>query len=316
MLSKMLKKIDKAGVMEVMYKCMNKDVGGRLYAVGVSLQTTSKLVRAIISAPSWDFDIVNAYPVLLKNLCKKIGIPCETVENYVENRDDWFATGVTKLDVIKILFGSKEPSLSRQLKALQKEVEGIMDVFVTLYPELHKAVKKLKPRVGEDKLECTLMSYILQGEEMKVMSKVLSKMKLVFPNLPIQAYIYDGFMVRKTGGVNPEEVLAKINSWVEGDDVTFCLKPFECPTSFTPLRKEELEIDENDWHAFEAMHFMLPKFLRMNKGSKMVFDERTGLWEENNAGPFYLLATRAHPDDNYGSSIRCMKAMWELMICS
>ena len=315
LLAKMLKKLNKDNVMEVTYKCVNKDVGGRLYAAGgVSLQTTRKLTRAIISEPSWDFDIVNAYPQLLVNKCKQIGLPCETVQNYVDNRDGWFATGVTKLDVIKTLFGSKEPSRFHQIQALQKEVEDITDVFTTMYPDLHKAVKKLKPRVGEDKLERTLMSYILQGEEMKVMSKVLSKMKLVFPNLHIQAYIYDGFMVRKSDGVDPDEVLAQINSWVEGDNVTFCLKPFECPATFTPLRKEQLEIDEDDWRAFEAMHFMFPQFLKMNKGLRMVFNERTGQWAEDDPGPFYTLAHRAHPNDRYGSVVIRMRAMWELMI--
>jgi hypothetical protein len=215
MLLKMLKRMDDDGNVEVTYKCINKDVGGRLYAVGgVSLQTINKRARAIISVAAWDFDIVNAHPVLLRNLCDRHEIPCDVLAGYVDNRAAWFAEGVKKLDVIITLFGGTEPSESDNIKALQTEMASITAKLSTLYPTLHNAVKKLKPRAGERKLDRTLVSYLLQREEMRVMDLVISKMGRKFPSLSIQAYIYDGFMVKKAEGVDPEHVLAQINSWV------------------------------------------------------------------------------------------------------
>jgi hypothetical protein len=314
MLLKMLKRMDDDGNVEVTYKCINKDVGGRLYAVGgVSLQTINKRARAIISVAAWDFDIVNAHPVLLRNLCDRHEIPCDVLAGYVDNRAAWFAEGVKKLDVIITLFGGTEPSESDNIKALQTEMASITAKLSTLYPTLHNAVKKLKPRAGERKLDRTLVSYLLQREEMRVMDLVISKMGRKFPSLSIQAYIYDGFMVKKAEGVDPEHVLAQINSWVADLNVEFCIKPFECPSDFEPLPTEELETDKNDVAAFAAMLYMFPDYLKMKGSSRMVYNETTGRWDEEYIGTLYNIAKKVHSANDYGTSVRKMRDLFELM---
>jgi hypothetical protein len=298
---------------KVKYKCKNKDVGGRLYAQGPSLAKVSKRSRAIISVPAWDFDLVNVYPVLLRNLCGKRDIPCPVIKEYVANRDAWLnGTGIDKTDVIASLFGCEATTKSKKLAALRAELKVITANLTPLYPTLQKAVANLKPDAGESKLERTLMSYILQREEMDVISTVITRMTKEFPTLEMQAYIYDGFMVRKKDGVDPNHVLDQINTWVEELNVTFALKPFECPSDFVTLPKEIVQGADTDVGALRAMCHQFPHYLKMNGDKKFVFQRSTGLWTEA-FGAFCNLLMDVHSDNTYGQSVSSMESIWRLM---
>lgn len=301
------------GYIKVTYVSKGKSVGGRLYAKGPSLQYVSKRNRAIISVPAWDYDMVNAYPTLLRNLCDQKGIPCSSLKDYIGHRDLWLTTA-TKQDIIASIFGCQASTEDGRVQGLRAEIKDVTDQLTPLYPDLKKAVEKLKPGLKDGKYDRTLMSYILQGEEMRVMADVLDLMAKTFPELDIQAYIYDGFMVRQSDGVDPEYVLGKINSWVEKYKVEFCIKPFECPDDFEPAPEQELKAAESDVDALRALLFKCPDYVKMNGPTKMVYNESNGLWRTDSFGAFANLLMKVHPDNAYGQSASQMENVWKLVV--
>ena len=244
----MLGNLDDKGFNKVIYTQVNGEVGGRLYARNASLQGFSKLARHIASEPSYDFDLKNAHPTLLVNLCKGYGIPCPVLTDYVERRQSWLEEGeYMKLAVVKSLYGSQEETASEKVTKLRVELQAVTAAITPHYPTLSGALAKLKPTAGEQKLEQTLMSYILQGEEIAVIWDAMEFLKREFPHVDLQSYIYDGFMVRKAAGVDPAQMLDALNQHVRGGGLSFVIKPFECPVDFVPLKEEELTVGNLWW---------------------------------------------------------------------
>src|SRR6056300_1216794 len=74
----------KKGRISVQYK-QNKGIG-RFFAVGgLSLQGFPREVRHTIQDGYVDIDVVNAHPVILEHLCKKLGIECKYLTRYITN---------------------------------------------------------------------------------------------------------------------------------------------------------------------------------------------------------------------------------------
>lgn len=316
LLQKIVKKINKDGLLRVDYVQVNSHVGGRLYAKGPSLQYLDKRIRMIVSAESYDFDLVNAHPTLLMQLCKHYRISCPVLLDYVSNRSAWLQEGGdVKTAVISSIYGSQAENPSPKIASLRAEMKAITAALTPHYGKLAAAVAKLKPRAGERKLERTLMSYILQQEEVAVVYKVITQLKREFKGVEIQSYIYDGFMVRKGDGVDPDKILAAINGWVKGNGVCFAIKPFQCPEDFEPLDEDELT-PGNDHAALKFMQAKHPHFLKLDGRDRMVYDPCTGMWTKEDAGAFYRLAVKAHDglESVYGHDLRSMKRVFELMV--
>jgi len=258
LLNKFAKSMDDKGVVKCSYK-NKKYAGGRMYA-SPSLQGIDKLTRQIISVPAWDFDIVNAYPTILKNMCDTNGIAAlaPLLIDYVAHREAWLKTGLTKDDMISSLFGSQQPTDSQKLEDFRKEIKQIT-LFLTslpIYKDLAKAVKALK---GDATKFGSVLSYIIQEEELKIMTKVFCNLEEKYPLVEVQSYIFDGFMVAKSDKVNPEALLDDINSWVAEFNVKFAIKPFECPG--WPVE----EVDINPFEEFQLTNLKIcnpPCFIR------------------------------------------------------
>ena len=305
----------KYGALKVTYTETSKELGGRWYAKGPTLQRVRKDYRQIICAPSWDFDIVNAHPVLLRNLCDRFKIPCPNLTCYINNRDIWLTgeDAVEKGDILASIYGSQASSDHILVQALRKEMIAIAEKLTPRYADLEKALKKKYPSDNEAAIERSLMSFILQREETKVVSMVLTLMQQQFPDLEIQAYIYDGFMVRKADGVDSNQVLCKINEWVQPLRVQFALKPFECPADFEPEPVERLRGGDHDVNAFNALCLQFPDFVKRADNVNMVFDRATGIWQQNSFGSFANLLKEAHANNEYGQNVRAMERVWKLM---
>ncbi len=76
---------------------------------------------------------------------------------------------------------------------------------------------------------------------------------------------------------------------------------------------EELETDKNDVAAFAAMLYMFPDYLKMKGSSRMVYNETTGRWDEEYIGTLYNIAKKVHSANDYGTSVRKMRDLFELM---
>ena len=334
LLKDMMKRADEQGYVKTMYKQVNDKVGGRLYALGGSLQNISKETRAIISVPAYDVDLVNAHPTLLAKLCKDKNIPCPVLLDYIQHRTEWRNELVAdgddeetvqqkqaemKVSIIASIYGSAELIKSTKVMRLREELATITKLFLDMsaYKELHAAVKLLKPRLYERKHERTFMSYLLQREEVRVVGLVLSKLKDTFKSLNVQSYIYDGFLIRKEGCPDINLIISAINEWVAKDEVAFELKVFDCPLSFAPMRVELLP-PGTDVAAIKYLCTRFPGSLKMWGSEKMVYSESDGRWLKGDLGlgAFYNLSFAAHTDTGnaYGTSKKKMGDAFNMML--
>lgn len=308
----------KSGVFPAHYKA-HRVLGGRLFAKGgLSLQYVDKRTRQIISAPAWDFDIENAYPTILKNLCGLHQIQCPLLTDYVENRKRWFELGESphqiKQDVIEFLFGSEKPTGIPKLKEFKEEMKNV-SARLTSLPDYACLVKKVRA-VKNKAVDSSPISYIIQHVEIEIMTDALQYMANAWPGLAIQAYIYDGFMVQKKPGVIIEDVLMGLNECVKNHKVKFVLKPFGI--EHTDFQNGDLgsgsEV-ENDREALMLVLEKFPGYLRMCDGIKQVYDPDTGIWRSDDGafGVFMRLAFLTHGNTKYGTMARVMRGAFDLM---
>ena len=308
----------KSGVFPAHYKA-NRVLGGRLFARGgLSLQYVDKRTRQIISAPSWDLDIENAYPTILMNLCESHQIKCPLLTDYVENRKRWFELGESpqqiKQDVIEFLFGSDKPATIPKLKEFKEEMKNVSARLVSL-PTYAQLVKKVRA-VKNKEIDSSAISYIIQHKEIEIMSDALGFMADTWSGLAIQAYIYDGFMVQKNFSVNIEEVLMSLNERVRVHKVRFALKPFGVEhTDFKGADIGSGSEVENDREALQLVMEKFPGHVRMCSGSKCVYDPDVGMWvsDAQAFGVYMRLAYLTHGDTKYGTMARVMKGAFEMI---
>lgn len=308
----------KSGVFPAHYKA-NRVLGGRLFARGgLSLQYVDKRTRQIISAPSWDLDIENAYPTILMNLCESHQIKCPLLTDYVQNRKRWFELGESpqqiKQDVIEFLFGSDKPATIPKLKEFKEEMKNVSARLVSL-PAYTQLVKKVRA-VKNKEIDSSAISYIIQHKEIEIMSDALGFMADAWPGLAIQAYIYDGFMVQKNFSVNIEEVLMSLNERVRVHKVRFALKPFGVEhTDFKGADLGSGSEVENDREALQLVIEKFPGHVRMCSGSKCVYDPDVGMWvsDAQAFGVYMRLAYLTHGDTKYGTMARVMKGAFEMI---
>ena len=310
----------KSGVFPAHYKA-HRVLGGRLFAKGgLSLQYVDKRTRQVISAPAWDFDIENAYPTILKNLCGRHQIKCPVLTDYVENRTKWFELGESpqqiKQDVIEFLFGSEKPTDIPKLREFKEEMKNV-GARLTSLPEYSCLVKRVRA-VKNKAVDSSPVSYIIQHVEIEIMTDALRYMGETWPGLAIQAYIYDGFMVQKKPGVIIEDVLMGLNEFVNGHKVKFGLKPFGIEhTDFANGDLGPGSEVENDREALMMIMEKFPGYLRMCDGARRVYDPDTGMWQGDNAtwNVFMRLAFLTHGNTKYGTMARIMRGAFDLM-CS
>ena len=308
----------KSGVFPAHYKA-NRVLGGRLFARGgLSLQYVDKRTRQIISAPSWDLDIENAYPTILMNLCESHQIKCPLLTDYVENRKRWFELGESpqqiKQDVIEFLFGSDKPATIPKLKEFKEEMKNVSARLVSL-PTYAQLVKKVRA-VKNKEIDSSAISYIIQHKEIEIMSDALGFMADTWSGLAIQAYIYDGFMVQKNFSVNIEEVLMSLNERVRVHKIRFALKPFGVEhTDFKGADIGSGSEVENDREALQLVMEKFPGHVRMCSGSKCVYDPDVGMWvsDAQAFGVYMRLAYLTHGDTKYGTMARVMKGAFEMI---
>ena len=93
--------LSRNGVIKTTYRQNNSF--GRFYAEGsLSLQNMPREVRHTVSRHLYnDLDVKNAHPVILAFMCKKRGIKCSRLKEYIKNRDSMLSNISKDKDVAK-----------------------------------------------------------------------------------------------------------------------------------------------------------------------------------------------------------------------
>tara|TARA_R110002153_G_scaffold57352_2_gene157797 strand:+ start:192 stop:2468 length:2277 start_codon:yes stop_codon:yes gene_type:complete len=193
----------------VSYKFSSKHSdSGRLYAEGGSLQNVKRQFRGLLSHnTAVDFDVVNCHPVLLLHLCRRHGISCDRLMDYVQNRNDKLTDFCESDDISK---GSGKmfflKSINAEHKILKKdkkvkiknsfflnfdaEMKRIQTAIVTIYKDEYKKIK----RNASDNINGKLMSRIMNIEEGDMLQVACDA---VNANHSVMTLAFDGLMVNK-----------------------------------------------------------------------------------------------------------------------
>ena len=231
--------------------------------IGFSYTNMSKPVRNLLSSPFYDYyDINNAQPRIIYNLCKMLNIPAPSVLNYVINRDSYIAeiisrTGKTKKEVksmiISLFYGKS--SLEEIRFELYKGIK-IADWVIALFNELKEIREKIlcmpeykdiieynnkqrKEKKKEYNLSGSAFCMIIQSYERIIILEFIKRISR--DGIKIGAEIHDGVFLEKSRvSITGEQ----INMWI-GDVATNLCTRIEDGYLPYVLRKEEMDIDES-----------------------------------------------------------------------
>jgi hypothetical protein len=228
---------DKNNMIYTSYKfSKNLQDHGRLFADNASLQGLPREFRnALSQGLYWDIDMKNAHPTLLSQYCKKNGIRCDVLEEYIENRDAILETlcadnEMDKSDAktlfLSILNGNEGGYLNSEfLNKYRTEIKQIHKQIIALNPDDFKKIKNRKAYNPEG----SMMNVIL----CKLEHNILMNAVLYFrqQGFNVDVLIFDGFMVRKEEGKEiTEETLSNLSKFVKDNtsyDITFVEKSID-----------------------------------------------------------------------------------------
>jgi phage/plasmid-associated DNA primase len=186
-----------------------------------SKKTRNTLIRFLY----YDFDLSNAQPEIVRNLCRRQGIPipCEIIDKYCNEREAIIeqiinaSGGKADRDAVKSLmirlsfFGGfagwlkdnnipdfPEPLIVQQYR---QQINIIANLFIEKNPDMFKTIKRIKQEKGEENITGAFFSTYLQEFETRIVEKVLAHLcdttnLCYMENIPQGAYNavyeYDG----------------------------------------------------------------------------------------------------------------------------
>ena len=154
-----------------------------------------KTRNTLIHNTYYDYDLSNAQPEIVRNLCLQNNIPCEIISKYCNERETIIADLITasnnmatRDDVKKLMirlsfFGTfkgwleefkitpfDEPTIITQYVT---EIRKIANVFIANNPEMYETIKKLKTAKNEKNVIGAFFSTYLQEIELRLVEKAL-----------------------------------------------------------------------------------------------------------------------------------------------
>jgi len=218
---------------------------GRVFpSKSLGLTSLSKKTRnTLIRNTYYDFDLSNAQPEVVRNLCRRQGIPipCEIIDRYCNERESIIemiikASGdkasrddVKSLMIRLSFFGGfagwlkendipdfPEPLIVRQYR---QQINIIAQLFIQKNPEMFKTIKRIKQEKGEDNITGAFFSTYLQEFELRIVESVLVRLCdksqiCIMKDLPVgvynAVYEFDGIKLWK-------ENVDKFHEYIDDD---------------------------------------------------------------------------------------------------
>jgi hypothetical protein len=227
--------LDKKGLIRVEYlRSKGKKYGRVNPKQGLGLHCLRRQIRhSLVKHSMVDIDIVNCHPVLLLQICQKLGFNCNYLFDYVSNRDDILKQVIeqydledileeqyinTKKDRAKTLFiillyggsfnkwlkdnninGNDKP-ITQFINNLSKQLETIGDLILNANPDLVKNIEKCKEEQMKTNynIKSSVLSHYLQEYENNILEHIyvfLKDKKVIINN--VCALCNDGIMIEK-----------------------------------------------------------------------------------------------------------------------
>jgi len=271
-------KSSKDGVVSVRYE---SDKYGRYKNkigkdIGWSYTNMKKELRNLLGSKYYNYvDIRNCQPTIIYNLCKKNNIYCESIGDYIKNRDVYISiyeerTSKKKSEIkgllISLFYGKKS------LNEIRYELYngGKVDVWVS---KLHEELKQIRANIlakaeykdiiehsnksrkkknKEYNLDGAAFCLIIQEEEKKIMLVYLDM--IIKSGYIVGSIIHDGFLIDKEKAL-PISVLDKWNN-----SVAKLLNINQIGYEPYILRMETMDIDASYLETTSFNYYDLPEF--------------------------------------------------------
>ena len=191
-----------AGYGHVMHRYVQAP-SGRLYARGVNLQNTPKLVRQFALNGLWDFDFANCHYSILNQMAARYGCRCEAIQYYLANsdavrvavaKDAGITKNQAKVCLVAIMYGARE--ILWPENAIPKAIgtDAAERLFkIKLFVDIHHDIQKARniildehPRTRKKSLvnlfglsiDCQatkeqMLAHLIQGVEATALKSVL-----------------------------------------------------------------------------------------------------------------------------------------------
>ena len=231
----------------------------------------------------WDVDIVNAQPVILAQVAKKLGVDCPSLCEYVENRETILKEIATTHNIdrkdakdicIAVLFGGVRTH-HKILIEMSKELTILSGKISEIHPEIYSNVLKQKKA---NPLASTLATYI-QNEERYVLSCIEEYFYSV--GRYFGSLIYDGGLLEKLDNETtfPKHYLADCEKFVFdklGYNISLAVKPLEHSFNFNveELVPDNVIIDD----AFASEQFSKIVECRKVGNDIFIYNPETERW--------------------------------------
>jgi hypothetical protein len=194
---------------------------GRRFERPRGLQGSSRLIRRICSAKYYrDWDIENAYPVILEGKLRAEGIPCPTLSAYTTQRDKYLSDVMNKLNVTravaKELFiislhcgdwhnhdDAPAGATHHTLDAFSAEIRGVSQRLASLagYVELRNIVETDPDKTNK---MGSFVSLVCQVDEDKAIAAI--EEALADQGEQVDVLVFDGVMSRSMHSRNVDTV--------------------------------------------------------------------------------------------------------------
>jgi phage/plasmid-associated DNA primase len=294
-----------------------KDGFGRAF-VSKSLGLTAfgkKTRNTFIKDLYYDFDLSNAHPAIIKNICEAHNIPCNIINQYIDDRENILSDIMKTYDVSRssakklmlrlCFFGSvqewkKENDINVQhdlpfLQMFKQQLESIALYVKEHNKDLYETCRKKKEAKSQKNFLGSFFSTYLQEHETQIVSAVLEWMvkyttltKVEGCDIPIATYEFDGIKLLKENvdKIGKEVVLQQLIDQtykLTGFKLNWEIKPIE---SYFDIDEDSIEndkcIDEmtgvfNDKEAAEKLFKLYPYWKYCNR-ELYAFNNKTGMW--------------------------------------
>lgn len=193
---------------------------GRLYPTkGLGLQAFPSDVRSALAQKYyWDIDMVNCQPVLLVQLCDKMGWMCDSLRDYVINRSEKLHELMVYFDCdrdrakevcLSILFGGKFKKIPDFYKNMSAELDRIAKNAMGVFPDIAKVCAK------QPNPSASCLAHVIQSLEAEILQYIDTCLKTCDRNMA--TYIHDGGLVEKL--VDETEFPPHLLRWLEAQIV-------------------------------------------------------------------------------------------------
>jgi len=279
--------LDKKGLIRVEYNRSKGKKYGRVNPKqGLGLHCLRRQIRhSLVKHSMVDIDIVNCHPVLLLQICQKLGFNCNYLFDYVSNRDDILKQVIeqynlediqeeqyinTKKDRAKTLFivllyggsfnkwlkdnniNSLDKPITQYINNLCKQLEIIGELIFNANPDLVKNIEKCKEEQMKTNynIKSSVLSHYLQEYENNILEHIyvfLKDKKVIINN--VCALCNDGIMIEKNKYYNGllDQIIEYLNERTE----------FKLSLKVKELNEDVLDIldqhitDEEDVESYE-----------------------------------------------------------------